>query len=345
MSLSCSLHSHPQGYRLFCSDWAQMPLASPYALRHIELANSSKISTTARWGHRIIAFIEFIPLLGIFASLVERIVVLALRRFQGGLAAQKEAAKTLIAFCRNIPGAPLHQGLGELELAMKLREWLKTDPSIASLSKLELTEQGLSAIPPEIQYFKELTYLDVSFNRLTSLPLEIAHLTKLKQIFLNSNQFVELPKVICSLANLWVLSVSYNQLTSLPPEIKNLSLLGEIYMNHNAVDSLPHEVGQLAQLSHFSCSFNRLKSIPKEFGQLTNLEGCEFAGNCISSFPAEIQGLTNLESLNARFNPLSSIAEFDRLPANCKVYLHPGGLPTSLLKQARNQPHRFPNIP
>jgi small GTP-binding protein len=62
------------------------------------------------------------------------------------------------------------------------------------------------------------TELDLRDNRLTSLPPEIIKLTNLTYLDLRNNQLTSLPPEIIKLTNLTFLNLSYNQLTSLPPE-------------------------------------------------------------------------------------------------------------------------------
>jgi hypothetical protein len=74
MNFNYSLDNHSLGYSTTLSEKLLGLVVSPYAIRHAELSNSAKTSNH-RLGHRIIAAIEFIPLVGALASLIERVVV------------------------------------------------------------------------------------------------------------------------------------------------------------------------------------------------------------------------------------------------------------------------------
>ncbi len=62
-------------YNLSCSKLLQSLIVSEYGLRHLEQAN---LQPEQRWGHRLIALIEFVPVLGQIAMLIEWIVFKAL---------------------------------------------------------------------------------------------------------------------------------------------------------------------------------------------------------------------------------------------------------------------------
>lgn len=63
-------------YKLSCSELLQSLLVSEYGLRHLKQAN---LQPERRWGHRLIALIEFVPVLGQIAMLIEWIVFKALQ--------------------------------------------------------------------------------------------------------------------------------------------------------------------------------------------------------------------------------------------------------------------------
>jgi serine/threonine protein phosphatase PrpC len=81
MPLNYSLADHPQGYAINWYDVLPGFIHSPYAIRHLELANSSETPRSHRLGHRLIAALEFIPVLGFLASLIERIVIAVFNAF------------------------------------------------------------------------------------------------------------------------------------------------------------------------------------------------------------------------------------------------------------------------
>lgn len=81
MSISCSLYPHIRGYSFSRKEALVSPIISPYAVRHLRLSYSQEISKAEKWGHRVIATIQFIPIIGLLASLIERVAVLIIRLF------------------------------------------------------------------------------------------------------------------------------------------------------------------------------------------------------------------------------------------------------------------------
>lgn len=74
-----SLHEHPNRYELDAKEIALsiVTLGSGYTIskRHLELAANSQLSCE-RWGHRIIALIEALPIIGMLSVLIEKVIYL-----------------------------------------------------------------------------------------------------------------------------------------------------------------------------------------------------------------------------------------------------------------------------
>ena len=81
-------------------------------------------------------------------------------------------------------------------------------------TRLNLTELGLTELPPEIGQLQSLTALDLNDNQLTGLPREIGQLQSLTDLFLNNNQLTGLPREIGQLQSLSYLPLSGNPLGS-----------------------------------------------------------------------------------------------------------------------------------
>lgn len=77
---SYGLSWHPQGYSFTMEDLhaslCNFVSGAPYASRHWQLGNNP-YHLEYRWGHRLIAVVESLPVLGAVAALIERIVALA----------------------------------------------------------------------------------------------------------------------------------------------------------------------------------------------------------------------------------------------------------------------------
>ena len=62
------------------------------------------------------------------------------------------------------------------------------DPDLSPLvTKVYLSNNDLTTLPPEIGNLTKLKYLDLRNNRLTTLPPQIGNLTNLKRLYLRGN--------------------------------------------------------------------------------------------------------------------------------------------------------------
>ena len=109
---------------------------------------------------------------------------------------------------------------------------------------LDLSNNELATLPPEICELTNLTWLALSHNRLTTLPPEICQLTNLTYLSLSDNHIRELSSAISQLPNLIWLSLSRNQLAALPSEIFQLTKLKELHLNGNPLISPPIEIAE-----------------------------------------------------------------------------------------------------
>ena len=76
-----------------------------------------------------------------------------------------------------------------------------------------------------------VTEVNLENNNLTSLPPEIGNLSNLKYLYLYINNLTSLPPEIGNLTNLEVLDFADNNLAYLPKEIGNLSHLEELELD------------------------------------------------------------------------------------------------------------------
>jgi internalin A len=161
-------------------------------------------------------------------------------------------------------------------------------------TRLDLSNLGLSALPPEIGQLTALTELYLWNNQLSTLPPEIGQLTALRELALHNNQLSTLPPEIGQLTALTGLFLFNNRLTTLPPEICQLTSLTELNLSSNQLSILPPEIGQLTALTKLSLIGNRLTTLPPEIGKLSRLSVLQCHGNRISTLPDEFCELNAL---------------------------------------------------
>ncbi len=168
---------------------------------------------------------------------------------------------------------------------------------LTNLSRLDLDNNQLSVLPPEVCGLTNLTTLWLNNNQLSVLPPKVCGLTNLTKLWLNNNQLSVLPPEVCGLTNLTELYLSYNQLTSLPPEVCGLTNLSSLDLDNNQLSVLPPEVCGLSNLTRLYLSDNQLSVLPPEVGQLANLTSLDLRSNQLIVLPPEVVQLTKLEYL------------------------------------------------
>ncbi len=164
------------------------------------------------------------------------------------------------------------------------------DAKISDATQLDLSELGLTALPPEIGLLSGLERLDLSSNQLTALPPEIGQLTTLNELYVQNNRLATMQPKIGSLTALQRLSLGQNQLTTLPPEIGSLTALELLYLYKNQLTTVPPVIGSLAALKELYLYKNQLTTLPPEIVQLTRLERLYLHGNPDLGIPAEVLG-------------------------------------------------------
>lgn len=186
-------------------------------------------------------------------------------------------------------------------------------------TELDLQDEGLTELPPEIGHLKNLETLNLGcyrhelyyssgHNQLTCLPPEIGCLIQLQSLTLRNNCLTTFPLEIGRLTQLRVLDLSKNKLTILSPEIGQLTELRELDLGGNRLTSLPPAIGQLTQLQSLYLHDNHLTVFPPEIGQLTTLQELYLYGNGLTALPSEIGLLSRLQLLDLGFNGLTALS-------------------------------------
>ena len=201
----------------------------------------------------------------------------------------------------------MNQAGGELLSATEVRE-------VERSGRCDLSERGLTALPPEIGRLTSPQTLVLNGNQLTALPPEIGQLTSLEQLWVNGNRLTALPPEIGQLTSLRQLWLDGNRLTALPPEIGALSSLEILGLDRNQLAALPAETTQLTSLQALGLNRNRLTALPLEITRLTSLLALWLNGNQLSELPPEIGALTSLQILGLGGNRLTALpAEIGQL--------------------------------
>ena len=175
---------------------------------------------------------------------------------------------------------------------------------LAGIQRLALSE-NLTSFPLEILSLADsLEILDLSNNQLTSLPPELAQLKQLKIIFASNNQFETLPEVLGQCPNLEMVGFKSNQInqvpaSALPPKLRWLIL------TDNRIEVLPDALGERPRLQKLALAGNLLTKLPATMDQATNLELVRISANRLAECPDQLLGLPKLAWLAFSGNPFS----------------------------------------
>ncbi len=154
-----------------------------------------------------------------------------------------------------------------------------------------------------------VTRLDLSNQGISSLPESIGSLPMLTTLDLRGNQLSSLPDAIGNLASLKILELYNNKLSSLPDSIGNLTSLQELWLNDNKLTSMPDTICNLQSLESLALQNNKLSSLPEAIGQLSTLHTLNLWDNKLTTLPESMGQLISLKTLNLNNNPLGSISE------------------------------------
>ena len=188
----------------------------------------------------------------------------------------------------------------------------------------DLSDLGLSTLPPAVSELADLQMLSLRGNRLTEFPGGLAKLPRLSVLALDGNLLTHLPPGIAELSALERLTVSENALAEIPPEIGRLDRLNTLTISRNQLSSLPAEIGHLHRLEALTASGNRLTSLPAEIGDLDSLEFLSVVDNQLTALPSSLAGpLRRGLFLQLAGNPFEAplIELHDRDPLTLVAYL------------------------
>jgi internalin A len=124
-----------------------------------------------------------------------------------------------------------------------------------------------------------IEYLDLRNNKLTELPPEIASCVHLQVLYLSGNALKELPEALGSCKELVTLHASKNELTAIPASFSALSALEELDLSFNKIVDLSDEaVAGMRSLKRLLAANNKIENIPASLCNLVELEVISLAG-------------------------------------------------------------------
>lgn len=107
------------------------------------------------------------------------------------------------------------------------------------LRQMNIEENRLKTLPPEIGYLTNLLELKMGYNEMETFPDEIGNISALKQLHLEHNKLVSLPKGVKYLGALELLVLTDNLLEDLPNEMVHMTSLAELKVDGNPFGAFP----------------------------------------------------------------------------------------------------------
>ncbi|KAL6112768.1 lrrc28 [Pungitius sinensis] len=195
--------------------------------------------------------------------------------------AKQERHKNLFLNYRNLNNFPVEllkdEGLQFLERLYMKRNSLRTLPDnlaqkLPNLIELYLHSNNIMIIPEAIGNLARLQSLDLSNNALQFLCPEIGRLRSLRHLRLSSNHLKCLPPEIGDLQDLETVDVSMNQLIGLPERLHRCTSLQNLTADHNLLAHVPRQLCWLHRLNQLSMAANRLTFLPLDLGRSRELQ-------------------------------------------------------------------------
>jgi Leucine-rich repeat (LRR) protein len=212
-----------------------------------------------------------------------------------------------------------------------IRDWCKNHQRLlCRVDGLDLREQNLFCMPPEIRLFESLTELALSNNPLLNhLDKNIFNrLSKLTHLYLDKTGITEIPPgCFDKLTNLQELHLGPTRITEIPPEcFDQLTNLQALNLNLTGITEIPPGCfDKLTNLQRLYLNHNGITEIPPEcFDQLTNLTQLYLHTTGITEIPSGVfDKLTKLQALNLCHTGITKIPSgcFDKLTNLTYLYL------------------------
>ncbi|KAM9307559.1 leucine-rich repeat-containing protein 69 [Gastrophryne carolinensis] len=138
-----------------------------------------------------------------------------------------------------------------------------------SLQRLHLFGNKISDISGDILGgLENLISLNLNNNKLKRVPPEICTLQKLETLSLNHNCLKDVPKELCVLQCLQELHLANNQLQTLPEQIAYLTNLQELHVYRNNLIGLPEGLCRLRKLRVLDVAGNQIQSFPSSIHEI-----------------------------------------------------------------------------
>jgi len=179
--------------------------------------------------------------------------------------------------------------------------------ALEDLRILNLENTGTSGMHPQLN-MENLIRLDLSNNIMSSIPPNIESFYSLKYLYLNNNLAEALPSFLFNLSNLIELTLHRNlMIGSLPSTIGILQNIERLNIGKNMLGgTLPQEIGSMNMIRRLNLHGNFFSgTIPNSISTLTLLRILRLEENMLSgAIPERITTMTSLQTLRLEYNSI-----------------------------------------
>lgn len=217
------------------------------------------------------------------------------------------------------------EGQFELSLSHCLAERVTSRIyDLTTIESLDLSNNFLTSIHPDIQYLTNLQTLNIRNNWIQHLPKQLEELKQMRnflagsnflswfpctfykmrdivELDLSHNDFVEMPLEVGNiellkdlgewevglgiLTSMMNLDLSYNKFAAWPQQLEKLSLLLKLNLSNNVLTEVPSLIEGTAKLQHLDLSCNQIRILPEEIYKLRALQWLSLRGNKLTELP------------------------------------------------------------
>ncbi|XP_055385144.1 leucine-rich repeat-containing protein 40 [Condylostylus longicornis] len=208
-----------------------------------------------------------------------------------------------------------------------------------ALTNLDLSSNVLTSISKRVSNLYDLTILDLHDNAIIKLPPEIGTLEKLTKINLSRNKLTTLPSEFFRLKELKILNLANNLLNDINPDVSDLYLLEVLDLSYNKLTTLPGGIGFLVRLTELNCSFNNIKELPDDFCNMRSLYKLDFMNNNLEYLPEDIGLMRKLKFLYAQHNDIKELPNFQGCDALEELHISNNFIKEIPSEFCENLPH------
>ncbi|XP_012286485.1 leucine-rich repeat-containing protein 40 isoform X2 [Orussus abietinus] len=152
---------------------------------------------------------------------------------------------------------------------------------LSEICNMDLHDNLLETVPPEMGNLNKLQKLDMSTNKLETLPSNFFNLYELRYLDLHNNALKELDAAVGDLIMLEYMEINV-------PSLESMGKLRALTLGNNNIEVIPEEIIQLLNLEHLDLSCNNISIVPTCISIMPNLQVFIIEGNEVKNVRRDI---------------------------------------------------------